>query len=635
MRLLVLLRSITKAPECGRKNVGGKLQAFQTFTTLNGHESKSWDVHIVNALHLGERNQATTLLSDLVNNNHLSRSNDFLNIFDICARIPDPSFVLETWRIMEENGIKINRSCYFLTIRALCKGGYLEQAFDLMVNIRDEKLDISHFLPVYNDFLSSCAQIRNFAYASKCLDLMEQRVVRKDEVTYSELLKFAVLQQNLPAVREIWIECNKFYNISILALRKFVWSFSELGDLKFAYEALQKMVHLVIQGKFTLTLNSQGKLTNSRLNIPTPSKFENSKEIGEVANSGKNTPRVEFNDHISAVLKGSFNNVIHACARAKNSVLSEQLILQMQNLGVEPSRCTYDGFIRSVLFEKGLPYGLRVLKIMEEKNLKPLDSTYATLTVTCSKNFELDLAEIFLDKISQPRHPHPYNAFLEACDAMDRPELGVRALAKMKKLNLKPDIRTYELLFSLFANVKGPYEKGDKSSQDDSAKRIKAIELDMMRNGVQHSYISIRNLLEALGSERMKKEQLRYLHVAENLLSRTNTFVTTSIYNVVLHSLVVSRKSRLAIKMYKAMTSCGHVPNAATYNIMIDCCSIIRCSRSASAIVSIMIRKGYYPQVVHYTALLKVSMHILYVFMYHDFVLTVKFEKYISGSVCM
>lgn len=65
----------------------------------------------------------------------------------------------------------------------------------------------------------------------------------------------------------------------------------------------------------------------------------------------------------------------------------------------------------------------------------------------------------------------------------------------MKQLKLKPDIRTYELLFSLFGNVNAPYEEGNMLSQVDAAKRINAIEMDMMRNGIQHSYISTRNLV--------------------------------------------------------------------------------------------------------------------------------------------
>lgn len=65
----------------------------------------------------------------------------------------------------------------------------------------------------------------------------------------------------------------------------------------------------------------------------------------------------------------------------------------------------------------------------------------------------------------------------------------------MKKLNLQPNIRTYELLFSLFGNVNAPYEEGNMLSQVDVAKRINAIEMDMIKNGLQHSHLSLRNVV--------------------------------------------------------------------------------------------------------------------------------------------
>lgn len=67
--------------------------------------------------------------------------------------------------------------------------------------------------------------------------------------------------------------------------------------------------------------------------------------------------------------------------------------------------------------------------------------------------------------------------------------------AKMRKLKIKPDIRTYELLFSLFGNVNFPYEEGNLFSHADAAKRINAIEVDMLHNGIDHSKRSSTNLV--------------------------------------------------------------------------------------------------------------------------------------------
>lgn len=58
------------------------------------------------------------------------------------------------------------------------------------------------------------------------------------------------------------------------------------------------------------------------------------------------------------------------------------------------------------------------LKIMQQRDLKPYDSTLATLSMSCSKSLELDLAENMLDQITECSHPHPFNALLAACDTL-------------------------------------------------------------------------------------------------------------------------------------------------------------------------------------------------------------------------
>lgn len=77
----------------------------------------------------------------------------------------------------------------------------------------------------------------------------------------------------------------------------------------------------------------------------------------------------------------------------------------------------------------------------------------------------------------------------------DQPERAVQMLAKMKQLEVMPNINTYELLFLLFGNVNAPYEEGNMLSQVDAGKRINAIEMDMARCGIQHSYLSMNNLV--------------------------------------------------------------------------------------------------------------------------------------------
>ncbi|XP_059634066.1 pentatricopeptide repeat-containing protein At1g76280 [Cornus florida] len=650
IRLQSIAQSFCKSKR--QKTVADKLENFRAFTTSTGrgclgYEGKpftrSVQVQIVNALRWGERSRASSLLLNLGCGNRSLRADDFLYILEYCSRSPDPLFVMETWRIMGEQEVDIDEKSYLLIIRALCKGGYLVEAFNL-INVLGENHDIYPILPMYNNFLGACARMNSLNHANDCLDLMESKLAGKNEVTHAELLKLAVLQQNLSAVHGIWKEYIKNYSPSIISLRKFVWSFTSLRDLESAYEILQHMVALAFRGGFVIAKTSEGKLYTSRLDIPIPSNnhwslkrcskenenFEisiqtNCKEIDthtstsgqcavlcmgrkEVENFGPSMLKKHISVPVMKILRWAFNDVIRGCAQTLNCRLAEQLILQMQNLGVELSCNTYDGFMRAIVSEKGFHEGLEMLKVMQQKDLKPYDSTLATISVGCSKSLELNLAEALLDQISKSPSVYPYNAFLEACDRLDQPERAVQILAKMKQMKLHPDIRTYELLFSLFGNVNAPYEVGNMLSQVEVAKRIHAIELDMEKYGIQHSLLSMKNLLKALGAEGMTREMIQYLRMAENQFSLGNSYLGTLIYNTVLHSLVEAKESRSALEIFKTMKSCGFVPDAATYTIMIDCCSIIRCFKTACALVSMMVRDGFYLQAATYTALLKILL---------------------------
>ncbi|XP_040973445.1 pentatricopeptide repeat-containing protein At1g76280 isoform X3 [Gossypium hirsutum] len=555
--------------ERGRGNFIRRVALCRSVATINGNVflgyggeplTKSIQVQIVDALRLGERSRASSLLLDFGNGNQSLKANDFVYILNYCARSPDPLFVMETWRLMEEKEIDLNNTCYLLMVRALCRGGYLEEACKFMKFLR-ENHGTYPLLPVYNCFLGACAKMKSVIHANQCLDLMELQRVGKNEITYSVLLKLAVWQQDLSAARDIWEDYIKHYSLNIISLRRFIWSFTRLKDLKSAYETLQHMVALAISGKHFVSRTDEGRLYSSRLDIPIPSKSE----LGsQNVQSGENEQSVAFkfdtdssniersksisatvgmlnnykNLPVMEVLRLSINDVLHACAQARAYGLAEQLMMLMQNLGLQPSSHTYDGFVRAIIQRRGFGAGLEMLKVMEERNLKPHDSTLAALSVQCSKALELDLAEALLEQVCECPYPYPFNAFLEACDNMDQPKRALRILAKMRQLELQPDIRTYELLFSMFGNVNAPYEEGNRLSHVDSRKRINAIEMDMAKNGVQHSHLSMKKLLKALGAEGMTIELLQYLHVAENLFCHTNTKLGAPIYNVVLHSLV-------------------------------------------------------------------------------------------------
>lgn len=462
-------------------------------------------------------------------------------------------------------------------------------------------------------------------YVNQCLDLMDQNMVGKDEITYYQLLKLAVLQQNLSVVHEVWRECTKHYNPSILCLRKFIWSFSKLRDLESAHSILQQMVDAASLEDFIVCQTANGKMRSLRLDIPAlcqgdasllrsatrnRSHSEQCSNVGTIKKQGsdisKSTVKIQKQIAAMKLLRWSFSDVIQACAVMQNDILAEKLLNQMQNLGLKPSRQAYNAFTMAVLSVRGVHDATEVLKLMGKKNLKPYDSTLVCLSVSYSRISELDLAEHFLDQVSSFEGPYPFNALLEACNFLDLPERAIQMLAKMKKLNIQPDIRTYELFFSQFGCGDTPYTEDDLLFQNDVSKRIHAIDMDMMKNGIHHSQLSMMNLLKSLGAVGLLKEMIQYLHAAENQFPHYQTCLETCHYNTVLHFLVRAKEISIAFSIFKGMISCGIPFDAATYTIMVDCCTIMNDFKSASALVSMMIRDGFIPQIYIYTSFIKI-----------------------------
>lgn len=175
--------------------------------------------------------------------------------------------------------------------------------------------------------------------------------------------QLAVLEHDLHAVHKIWKDCIKYYTLSIITLRKFVWSFTKLGDLESAYATLQRMVAVAFRGNLNISRTAEGKLYNLRLDVPIPcraeltwkrynkvddislssdfeyhkeedltkseQRFELDKKIEEVGSSGVNFPQRLLSVPVMKVLRWSFSDVIHTCAVMQNVMLAEQLMSQV------------------------------------------------------------------------------------------------------------------------------------------------------------------------------------------------------------------------------------------------------------------------------------------------------------------
>lgn len=160
----------------------------------------------------------------------------------------------------------------------------------------------------------------------------------------SSLFQLAVLQRNLSAVHEIWKECSKFYSLSILSLRKFIWSFTELRDLESAYKTLQHMVRLAFRDNSHISRTAEGRFCDLKLDIPAPStgnwssinisldtqgssNFDMERQI--LGSMEISTVKKTLSASVMKLLRWSFNDVMHACAQVQNCDLAEQLMLQV------------------------------------------------------------------------------------------------------------------------------------------------------------------------------------------------------------------------------------------------------------------------------------------------------------------
>lgn len=181
--------------------------------------------------------------------------------------------------------------------------------------------------------------------------------------------QLAVLQKNLSAVHLIWQEYIKHYSMGIIALRKFIWSFTRLGDLKSAYKTLQQMVSLAMRRNISIARTVYGKVCSTRLDIPVPSNKELRSTILDLKKNkqhdscirpplmylpatisasieqqifcmgNKKAMSAEINglngqkhSLLMKVFRWSFNDIIHGCAKQKNYVLAWKLILQVDTL---------------------------------------------------------------------------------------------------------------------------------------------------------------------------------------------------------------------------------------------------------------------------------------------------------------
>lgn len=77
-----------------------------------------------------------------------------------------------------------------------------------------------------------------------------------------------------------------------MSLRKFIWSFTKLGDLRAAYSLLQHMVSTGVRGGDCLRVSGEKKIRSSRLDIPIPVINDFSHGVSNEKRVGLSSPEI-------------------------------------------------------------------------------------------------------------------------------------------------------------------------------------------------------------------------------------------------------------------------------------------------------------------------------------------------------
>lgn len=179
-------------------------------------------------------------------------------------------------------------------------------------------------------------------------------------------IQLAVSQKNLLAVNEIWMDCTKYYTPSIVILRKFIWSFTKLGDLDAAHNILQHMVKVAATHKAPIRVSPKQKYQSPRVDIPIPALIElpdlmllpgQKSEVGEELTVCQHSYRSKFDlrleiassSPVKFFLRWAFNDILHACAWFGNYDLAEKLFVQVHNTWVSNFYYTFSGLVFTTL----------------------------------------------------------------------------------------------------------------------------------------------------------------------------------------------------------------------------------------------------------------------------------------------
>ncbi|KAL2611007.1 hypothetical protein R1flu_022699 [Riccia fluitans] len=307
-------------------------------------------------------------------------------------------------------------------------------------------------------------------------------------------------------------------------------------------------------------------------------------------------------------LENAYNSMINAAGKAKDHILAECLFSEMRQLGLKLNIYTYNALLRAVLEGRGVKHGLRILKKMDSTGIKPDVHSLTALLEGYCRDGKLNKAHDVLDYMedsNRSQHPscHTYNIFLNACVYLEDSDCALQVFGRMKEFGVAPDICTYIAMFTVMGSATSEPEGSSPWSQQQVAKRVTSLELDMAQSGLQHTRESFTSLMNVLGAHGLTELMLQRLKDAK---SYGDDLLDVTAYNIAILNCVNLNQVETAWKVYEQMKNAGFKPDVYTYNILINGCSHDKQMATALELVDTMRQEGLTPDVVTFNTLLKV-----------------------------
>ncbi|XP_062111443.1 pentatricopeptide repeat-containing protein At1g69290 [Humulus lupulus] len=165
----------------------------------------------------------------------------------------------------------------------------------------------------------------------------------------------------------------------------------------------------------------------------------------------------EMNVQESFLGLGVYLPILKAYCQEHRTAEATQLVMDIQNSGLELDAGTYDALIEASMSSQDFQSALTLFRDMREARVSDLKGSYLTIMTGLMENHRPELMAAFLDEVVEdPRvevSTHDWNSIIHAFCKAGRLEDARRTFRRMIFLQFKPNEQTYLSLISGYASA--------------------------------------------------------------------------------------------------------------------------------------------------------------------------------------